>query len=43
VYVLYNRVIVVEALGTGYSTVQQTFNQVLHEQVALAPPTVRTP
>lgn len=41
VYVLYNRVIIVETLGASYPTVEQTFTQVLHDQVALAPPTVR--
>jgi len=41
VYVLYNRVIIVEALGSDYNTVRQVFTQVLQQQVALAPPTVR--
>ena len=43
VYVLYNRVIIVETFGSGYNTVEQTFSQVLHQQVNLAPPTIRTP
>lgn len=42
VYVLYDRVIIVEALGNDYTSVQQTFTQVLHDQIALSPPTVRT-
>lgn len=42
VYVLYNRVIIVETLGSDYQQVEQTFTQVLHDQVALEPPTVRT-
>jgi hypothetical protein len=42
VYVLYNRVIVVETFGPGYDATRQVFNQVLQQQLAQSPPTVRT-
>ncbi|WP_020668974.1 hypothetical protein [Amycolatopsis nigrescens] len=42
VYVLYNRVIIVETFGKGKDAVQQQFETVLNNQVQLAPPTQRT-
>ncbi|MGH3491681.1 MAG: DUF1707 domain-containing protein [Sciscionella sp.] len=41
VYVLYNRVIIVEAFGKQRAAVDRTFSSVLTKQVALAPPTKR--
>lgn len=41
VYVLYNRVIIIDVGGSDRQQVQQTFQQVLDRQVAFAPPTDR--
>jgi hypothetical protein len=41
VYVLYNRVIIVETFGADRTSVQQEFKQLLSSQVQLAPPTQR--
>jgi hypothetical protein len=41
VYVLYNRVVILETLGTDRVATEQLFTRLLHDQVSLAPPTVR--
>lgn len=42
VYVVYNRVVIVEAFGSNRPNAQDTFKELLTSQVAQAPPTVRT-
>jgi hypothetical protein len=41
VYVLYNRVVIVETFGPDRAAVQEQFQQLLNSQVQLAPPTQR--
>lgn len=43
VYVLYDRVIIIETFGPGRDSVQRLFEQLMAEQVDHAPPTTRKP